>query len=138
MTTCMHQISRCIYAFLGCLRAQLIHFGHLILFLTHHSESQIMFEGFKDPSEVIKAEDQVKIKQKLPHAAHFPMYLQIYIFLGGFKAWLIHFGHQILFLTHHSELQMIMEGFKSPSEVINAENQVKIKQKQPHSANIFQ
>ena len=64
-------------AFLSCLREWFIHFGHLILFFTHHSESQIMFEGFKGPSEVIKAEDQVKIKQKLPHAADFPMYLCI-------------------------------------------------------------
>ena len=31
---------------------------------------------------------------------------------------------------------MIMEGFKGPSEVIDAENQVKIKQKHPHSADI--
>ena len=71
------QISKCICTFLSGLMAWLIHYGHLILFLAHHSESQIMFEGFKGPLEVIEAEYQVKIKQKWPHASDFPKYLCI-------------------------------------------------------------
>ena len=39
--------------------------GSRVMFITYHSESRIIFEGFKDPSvQVIKAEDPVKIKQK--------------------------------------------------------------------------
>ena len=85
-----------------------------------------MFEGFKGPYELIKVEDQIKMKQKYTLADDFQ---GICPFLIGLRAQLIHFGHLILFLTHHSESQIMFEGFKCPSEVIEAEDQVKIKLK---------
>ena len=77
------------------------------------------FARFIYPSNVTKAEILVKMKQKYLLTADFQVYLYMVDTLWALN----------IISCNHSESQIMFEGFKGPLEVIEAEYQIKIKQK---------